>query len=147
LPLLGELEGSTLQEHLGAKFGVDLSSGRLSITIRRFCEPTDGHIHTDHRTKIITMLVYLNDGWNDEGGRLRFLRSSNDLDDYVAEVTPLGGTMLAFRRSDTSFHGHKPFVGERRMIQMNWVRKGPLERCEKRINRLTKPVRRLLNVS
>ncbi len=145
--LLEELDSSALEEHLGAKFGVDLSSSRLTITLRRFCEPTDGHIHTDHRTKIITMLVYLNEGWNAEGGRLRFLRSADDLEDYVAEVTPLGGTMLAFRRSDTSFHGHKRYVGERRMIQMNWVREGPLERCEKRFNRLTKPVRRMLNVS
>jgi len=31
------------------------------------------------------------------------------------------GTLLAFRRSDNSFHGHKSFVGERRVIQFNWV--------------------------
>jgi hypothetical protein len=55
--------------------------------------------------------------------------------------------MLAFRRSEKSFHGHKPFVGERRMIQLAWVREGPLARCEKHFNRLSKPVRRLLNMS
>ena len=92
-------------------------------------------------------MPYLNEGWDAEGGRLRFLRSADDLEDYVAEATPFGGTMLAFRRSDTSFHGHKPYVGVRRMIQMNWVQQSPLERCEKRLNRMTKPVRRLLNVS
>jgi hypothetical protein len=145
--LLDELESSALMEHLGTKFGVDLSSYPLTITIRRFCEQTDGHIHTDHRTKVVTMLVYLNEGWDAEGGRLRFLRSADDLEDYVAEATPFGGTMLAFRRNDTSFHGHKPHVGVRRMIQMNWVRQSPLERCEKCLNRMTKPVRRLLNVS
>jgi hypothetical protein len=145
--LLDELKSAALTKHLGAKFGVDLFASPLTITIRRYCEPTDGHIHTDHRTKVVTMLVYLNQGWDAEGGRLRFLRSADDLEDYAAEAVPLGGTMLAFRRSDTSFHGHKPYVGVRRMIQMNWVRQSPLERCEKRINRLTKPVRRLLNVS
>jgi len=145
--LLDELESPALTERLGPKFGVDLSAYSLTITIRRFCEQTDGHIHVDHRTKVVTMLVYLNEGWDAEGGRLRFLRSADDLEDYAAEATPLGGTMLAFRRSDTSFHGHKPYVGVRRMIQMNWVQRSPLERCEKRLNRLTKPVRRLLNVS
>ncbi|HEY1378756.1 MAG TPA: hypothetical protein VGF55_18295, partial [Gemmataceae bacterium] len=31
------------------------------------------------------------------------------------------GTLVAFRRSDNSWHGHKPFVGPRRVIQLNWV--------------------------
>ena len=49
------------------------------------------------------------------------LRSATDLEDVVAEVPPLEGTLLAFRRSDNSFHGHKSFVGPRRVIQLNWV--------------------------
>jgi SM-20-related protein len=28
---------------------------------------------------------------------------------------------LIFRRCDHSFHGHLPFEGERKVIQMNWV--------------------------
>ena len=34
--------------------------------------------------------------------------------------------MIAFRRSNNSFHGYKRFKGERRMIQVNWVRSGRL---------------------
>jgi hypothetical protein len=30
---------------------------------------------------------------------------------------PAGGMMLAFKRTENSFHGHKPFVGERRLVQ------------------------------
>ncbi len=145
--LMAELSGPALKGHVGAKFGVDLTGCPQTITARRFSEQTDGHIHVDHRTKIITMLVYLNEDWDTAGGQLRFLRSATDLEDYAAEVAPLGGTMLAFRRSEKSFHGHKPFVGERRMVQLAWVREGPLARCEKRFNRLSKPVRRLLNMS
>jgi hypothetical protein len=52
---------------------------------------------------------------------LRLLRGPDDIDDYVHEVAPLAGTMLAFRRSAHSFHGHRPHVGERRMVQLNWV--------------------------
>lgn len=28
---------------------------------------------------------------------------------------------MAFRRFDNSFHEHKPFEGERRVIQLTWV--------------------------
>ena len=66
--LLDELRNPNLAARVGAKFGVDLSNARLSITIRRHCESTDGHVHTDHRTKVVTMLVYLNEGWTARGG-------------------------------------------------------------------------------
>jgi Rps23 Pro-64 3,4-dihydroxylase Tpa1-like proline 4-hydroxylase len=81
----------------------------------------DGEIHTDSKTKLITVLLYMNEGWESDGGRLRLLRSGTDLDDYVAEVPPNGGTLLAFRRADNSWHGHKPHEGPRRAIQLNWV--------------------------
>ena len=75
----------------------------------------DGRIHTDSATKIITLLLYLNPVWDARRGRLRLLRGPDDIDDYARGVAPLAGTMLAFRRSDRSFHGHRPHVGERRM--------------------------------
>jgi hypothetical protein len=145
--LLDELAGPALKELVAAKFGVDLSECPQQVTVRKYSEPTDGHIHVDHRTKVITMLVYLNENWNSEEGQLRFLRSADDIEDFAAEVPPIGGTMLAFRRSDKSFHGFKPFVGERRMIQLAWVREGTVSRYEKRLNRLSKPLRRFLNMS
>ena len=145
--LIAELRGPALRDLVAAKFGVNLTGCPQTITVRQFSELTDGHIHVDHRTKIITMLLYFNENWNTEEGQLRFLRSADDLDDYVVEIAPLGGTMLAFRRSDRSFHGHKPFVGERRMIQLAWVRESTAARVEKRFNRLSKPLRRLLNMS
>jgi hypothetical protein len=36
-------------------------------------------------------------------------------------VSPIGGTLLAFRRADNSWHGHQPFVGDRKVIQFNWL--------------------------
>ena len=39
----------------------------------------------------------------------------------IMEVPPTEGTLLAFKRADNSWHGHKPFAGERRVIQFNWV--------------------------
>ena len=66
-------------------------------------------------------MLYLNPVWERAEGRLRLLRGPDNLDDYALEVTPLAGRMLAFRRSGRSFHGHRPHVGERRMLQLNWV--------------------------
>jgi SM-20-related protein len=120
--LLEELDSSEFERHVADKFGVNLAGSRKTITVRRYSEPSDGHIHTDHWSKIITLLVYFNTSWEQDGGRLRMLRCGDNIEDYSAEVAPLGGTVLAFRRSDTSWHGYKRFDGERRMIQMSWVR-------------------------
>ena len=77
-------------------------------TVRGYLQRKVGSIHTDSKTKIITVLLYLNDDWSHEGGRLRLLRSGTDLEDYFAEVPPTQGTLLVFRRADNSWHGHKP---------------------------------------
>jgi len=36
-------------------------------------------------------------------------------------VPPEAGTLVAFRRSDCSFHGHEPFAGVRRYVMINWM--------------------------
>jgi hypothetical protein len=63
----------------------------------------------------------MNSEWEEAGGRLRLLRSAGDIEDVLVEVPPQEGTLIAFRRSDNSYHGHKPFIGPRRVIQLNWV--------------------------
>lgn len=130
--LLTELEGETFRHAVEQKFGLDLTGRPTIITVRGHTDETDGRIHTDSRTKIITMLIYFNEDWHESGGRLRLLRSGTDLEDYVAEVDPSIGTLLAFRRSDNSWHGHKPFVGPRRAIQLNWVINEKVKRREQK---------------
>ena len=75
----------------------------------------------DSKTKIITALLYMNPEWAQAGGKLRILRSENSLENFAEEVTPQTGTLVAFKRNERSFHGHKTFTGQRRVIQMNWV--------------------------
>jgi SM-20-related protein len=133
---LSELQTDAFRMQLGDKFDVDLSDCPTTITVRRYCERTDGNIHTDHRSKVITVLVYFNEQWNSDGGCLRMLRSSSDLEDYSAEVTPLGGRLLAFRRTAWSWHGHKPFVGERRMLQYNFLSNSKLAQFNQQISRM-----------
>jgi SM-20-related protein len=119
--LLTELTGSALHSAIEQKFRIDLSGRPKLITVRGNSDGKDGRIHTDSDTKIITLLLYLNPVWEFAEGRLRLLRGPDDLEDYAIEVAPLAGTMLAFRRSERSFHGHRPHRGERRALQLNWV--------------------------
>jgi len=44
---LFELQTDEFRAHLGDKFGVDLSNCPTTITVRKYCERSDGHIHTD----------------------------------------------------------------------------------------------------
>jgi hypothetical protein len=119
--LVDALTGPELGRTVAEKFGVDLAGRPTLLTVRANSDGKDGRIHTDSATKIITLLLYLNPVWSAAEGRLRLLRGPDDLDDCAREVTPLAGTMLAFRRSRHSFHGHRPFVGPRRALQLNWV--------------------------
>jgi len=133
--LMDEVQQKPFAQALGEKFSMDLESLPITITARKFCERTDGNIHTDHKSKVITVLVYFNEHWDHEEGQLRMLRSKGDIEDYVAQVPPLGGTLLAFRRTDHSWHGHTQFVGERRMVQVNYLDQSPLAVAAQRVSR------------
>jgi hypothetical protein len=120
-PLVAALTGPALRNAVEEKFGIDLSERPTLLTVRGRSDGKDGRIHTDSKTKIITLLLYMNPVWDCAEGRLRLLRGPGNLEDYAAEVVPLAGTMVAFRRSERSFHGHHPHIGERRSLQLNWV--------------------------
>jgi hypothetical protein len=119
--LVAALTGRPLAQAMAEKFGVDLVGRPTMLTVRGLGDAGDGRIHTDSASKIITLLLYMNGVWEPLGGRLRLLRGPDDLEDCAREVAPLAGTMLAFRRSARSFHGHRPHIGERRVLQLNWV--------------------------
>ncbi|MFV0294526.1 MAG: 2OG-Fe(II) oxygenase, partial [Hyphomicrobiaceae bacterium] len=112
--VIAELDGPAFQEAISKKFGVDLGGRPKMYSLRGYTRPKDGQIHTDSKDKIITVLLYLNQDWKQDGGRLRILRNGHAVDDYTAEVAPDNGTLLVFRRSDTSWHGQHPFDGQRR---------------------------------
>lgn len=120
--LISDIRSSRLEDLIEEKLGVDLSDKPLMITVRGHCHKRDGRIHTDSKDKVVTCLLYLNEAdWLAEGGRLRLLRSDTNLEDVIAEVPPFGGTLVVFKRTDNSWHGHHPFEGQRRYIMFNWV--------------------------
>lgn len=141
--LLKELEGPEFRAAIEEKFDLDLSDRPTMITVRGNCAKTNGKIHTDTESKIITVLLYMNQEWDKDGGRLRILRSGTDLNDVAEEVSPNGGTLLVFRRADNSWHGHEPFEGPRRAIQLNWVRDEDVVAHEQRRHRFTMFLKRI----
>lgn len=119
--LIAEMDGAAFRQIVEEKFSLKLDDRPTMFTVRGHCRRKDGKIHTDAESKIITVLLYMNPAWANPGGRLRILNSGTEIDDVAAELSPTFGTLLVFRRCDHSFHGHLPFEGERRVIQMNWV--------------------------
>jgi len=118
--LLDMADGPELRQIVGEKLGVDLTSLKTMITVRANCQGKDGRIHADAKFKVATVLLYLNEPWQDGGGRLRVLRSGSDIEDYAGEVPPNGGTLFCFKVQSNSWHGHKPFVGVRRYLMINY---------------------------
>ena len=119
--LLAELRSPAFTRLFADKYGLPLSTDSLMITLRARTRPQDGEIHTDSESKLITALIYLNETWSADGGRLRVLRGPDDIEDMAAEVPPDAGTLITFRRSEKSWHGHKPFDGPRKAIMLNWM--------------------------
>jgi hypothetical protein len=140
--LLKEVEGEAFRSVIARKFGLDISDKPTVTTIRGELRARDGAIHTDSRSKLITVLLYLNRHWSAPGGRLRLLRSP-DLEDFALEIAPEAGTLLAFRRGETSWHGHPPFVGPRRAVQMSYVIDRATAVREERRRRLATTVKRI----
>jgi len=120
--LIEDIRSPALAIAVGKKLGVDLSELPLMITVRGQAQAKDGRIHTDTKDKVATCLLYLNETWESGGGRLRLLRGPHDLEDYVAEIPPNGGSFAAFKVTSNSWHGHHPYVGQRRYVMFNWVK-------------------------
>ena len=132
--LIDELESDEFSRVLSKKFGQDLVPYPRLTTIMKRSQPKYGTIHTDGPSKVMTLLVYMNDDWSPDGpGRLRVLYDDQKFEPYAAEVPPTMGTVFAFLRADNSWHGHQPFTGERKVVQVAWVKSAEdIERKKKR---------------
>ena len=141
------LEGDAFRAITTEKFGLDLHAAPLMTTLRGNANEQDGNIHTDSSAKRVTILLYLNPGsgnaFADQKGCLRLLRSQSNLEDYAVEVPPVDGTLLVFPNSPTAWHGHKIFIGQRYVIQMNYMTTGAKARSELRRHQFSAFVKRL----
>jgi hypothetical protein len=116
-----EMHGLELRDLIGERLGMDLKGRPPMLTVRGRTGKKDGRIHTDSKSKLVTVLLYLNPGWSAPEGRLRLLYNNHDLTRYAAEISPDAGRCLIFKVTPNCWHGHEPFDGERRTIQLNYV--------------------------
>lgn len=119
--LLAQLEGDKLRQIIAKKFDIDLNEKPTMVTLRGVMRQKDGRIHTDSKTKLISVLLYFNNEGHSADGQLRILNKGQDLDNYVAEIPPLLGTMVIFKVTDNFWHGHTALEGKRLSIQMNYL--------------------------
>ena len=106
--LIDDLMSDRFRAQMARIFDLDLNDRPAVVTLRGQCSARDGRIHVDSRSKVLSLLIYLNDDWVDGEGQLRLLESEDGFD-------------TAFRRSDNSWHGHSRFVGQRRALQFNYL--------------------------
>lgn len=147
--LLEIMQGEAVRRILGARLGIDLTGRPTMATVRACCQAKDGRIHADSTFKLATMLLYLNEPWAESGGRLRVLRSKDDIEDHAGEVAPEGGLLFCFKVQPNSWHGHKPFVGPRRYLMINYCRDEAVRDAELARHRLSgrvKKVKRLFGI-
>ena len=122
--LIAELTDPAVASAVGIRLGVDnLGQYPTLVTLCRALNKRHGTIHTDSKSKVATALLYLNDSWPDTSdGCFRLLKRIDNIDDLVApEIRPLYGNLVVFKRAENSFHGHLPYAGERRVIQVAWL--------------------------
>ena len=119
--LVDELLQPETRDAFSEYFAIDLANRPPTLTVRGLARSKDGQIHIDSKTKLITVLIYFNRHWTSPGGCLRLLRAPDDIEDVIAEVPPENGTLVAFRCRENAWHGHKPYDGVRRSVQLNWV--------------------------
>ena len=143
--LIEELTSPAVAKAFGEKFGLDLIGQPVMVTLRGRWQEKDGRIHSDSEAKLVTALLYFNEDWEAGGGRLRLLRGPDDLNDMIAEVPPNMGTLVAFRRSDKSFHGHEPYVGVRRYVMINWMANGFAAQREIMRHKISAQAKKVLN--
>lgn len=144
--LVDALCSGTMTHIIEEKFGIDLTGHPTMATVRGRCEARDGHVHTDSKTKLVTMLLYMNDHADADRGRLRLLRSP-DLEDMAAEVPSDETTLLIFLNGPAAWHGFEPFSGPRRVIQINWVTDDSVVRREQARHRVSAFFKRLVSKS
>ena len=119
--LIKELESDDFKSILEDKLNVDLNNSKVVTTLRGFSRSRDGQIHTDSKSKILTVLLYLNPLWDNKIGNLRLLKENSNLDNYITEISSDFGNLVAFKVTENCWHGFEPFEGKRLSIQLNYI--------------------------
>jgi hypothetical protein len=142
--LIEQLRSREFTYLMGKKFRINLTMKPLLVSVRGHSRLTDGQIHTDSKSRVISCMLYLNDEWKGEAGHLRMLRNPYSYSRAYADVVPAGGTLVALRRSNRSWHGYLPYEGPRRCVMLNWMWSQKVREVERFRHRLSARIKRNL---
>ncbi len=143
--LVAALESKAMREAVAARFDLALDDAPTMLTVRGWTREKDGRVHRDSNAKLVTVLLYLNQdnaAFEGNAGRLRLLRGPDDVENFAVEVPPVNGTLLVFPNGPSTWHGHKPFVGPRYSMQLNYMTTDRMARSELRRHRVSALVKR-----
>lgn len=118
---LKSLDTPEFRQILTDKFDVNVMEHPMMITLRGYSRQKDGRIHSDSKSKLLTVLIYLNESWDAPNGRLRILNDDKDMNNYVTEINAGPGSLVAFKVTDNGWHGYIPYEGQRQSIQINFL--------------------------
>lgn len=118
--LIEALGSGELRDLVSTTFQIDLGDAPVMTTLRGHSRMKDGKVHTDSKSKLVTLLLYLNEPGDVEATHLRLLRSP-DVEDFFCEIATRAGTLVGFRVTENCWHGYRPYEGPRRSVQLNYV--------------------------
>lgn len=118
---LKSLDTPEFRQILTDKFDVNVMEHPMMITLRGYSRQKDGRIHSDSKSKLLTVLIYLNESWDAPNGRLRILNDDKDINNYVTEINAGPGSLVAFKVTENGWHGYIPYEGQRQSIQINFL--------------------------
>ncbi len=119
--LLDDLRSEDFRHLIAEKLNVDLEGRDIIVNVRGQMRLTDGNIHTDTPSKLVTVLLYFNGPGETDKTGLRILKNGSDLNDYVEEIPPRLGNMVVFKVTPQCWHGHNAVPGKRLSLQLNYL--------------------------
>jgi hypothetical protein len=120
--VIESFESDEFRDVVAAKLGVDLTGKRRVIKLYDRCRGP-GPIHVEPPPNIAKILFYPNvsSGTESESDScMRFTRGPDSLNDFVAEILPVAGTLAAFRCRPNAWHGRAAHFGRRKILEIRW---------------------------
>ena len=122
--LVEELSGGAIATAIGLRLGIpDLAGFPVLVTVSDSVHRRHGTIHTDSSPRSPRPCSISTHHGPGPAKAACVCSCAVTTSSQLAapEIRPLYGTLVAFRRADNSWHGHLPFEGERRVLQVAWL--------------------------
>jgi SM-20-related protein len=119
------IDGFSADEFVDAisnKLGIALKGRRQVFTLFDRCRGP-GQIHVDPPPNVATALFYPNipsGSGSDSEACMRFTRGPDSIENFIAEIPPVGGALAAFRCRPNAWHGRATHFGRRLLLEICW---------------------------